>query len=87
MEAGKENALVSKKLATIVLDVPVDYHPDSYHIDPINKEALKEIFVELEFRNLGKRILGDDYQVNKATRRPKGARNTAPNWTIGYVCE
>ncbi|MFK7903480.1 MAG: DNA polymerase I [Chitinophagales bacterium] len=78
METDKENAIISKRLATIVLDVPVDYHPNSYHIDPINKEALKEIFVELEFRNLGKRILGDDYQVNKASRRPKGARATAP---------
>ncbi len=66
MEADKENAIISKKLATIVLDVPVDYHPDSYNIDPPNKEALQDIFVELEFRNLGKRILGDDYQVNQA---------------------
>ncbi|MGB0929470.1 MAG: DNA polymerase I [Chitinophagales bacterium] len=78
MEGGKENALISKRLATIVLDVPVEYHPNSYHIDPINKEALKKIFVELEFRNLGKRIIGDDYEVNKAPRNPKRAKKTAP---------
>lgn len=78
MEVDKENAIISKKLATIVLDVPVEYNPESYTIDPINKEALKNIFVDLEFRNLGKRILGDDYQVNQSISSSNKKKKAPP---------
>ncbi|MEZ4885629.1 MAG: DNA polymerase I [Chitinophagales bacterium] len=78
IETDKENALISKRLATIVLDVPIDYHPDSYNIDPPNKEALTDLFVELEFRNLGKRILGDDYQVNQALSSSSSPAKATP---------
>lgn len=58
--AGKELAIMSKKLATIILDVPVEFHEENFRIKEMNKEALKEIFNELEFKTLGKRILGED---------------------------
>jgi DNA polymerase-1 len=57
---GKEAALLSKKLATIILDVPVVFHEDNFRLKDWNKETLKEIFSELEFKTLGKRILGED---------------------------
>lgn len=57
---GKEEAIMSKKLATIILDVPVEFHEENFLIKEINKPALKEIFDELEFKTLGKRILGED---------------------------
>lgn len=65
VEAGKKDGIISKKLATIILDVPVEYHPDSYKIDAPDKEALSSIFAELEFRTISKRILGDDFSVNQ----------------------
>lgn len=58
--AGKDLALMSKKLATIIIDVPVEFHEENFRIREMNKEALKDIFNELEFKTLGKRILGDD---------------------------
>jgi DNA polymerase-1 len=58
--AGKDLAIMSKKLATIIIDVPVEFHEEDFRIKEMNKEALKEIFTELEFKTLGKRILGDD---------------------------
>ena len=60
VRAGKEMAMMSKKLATIILNVPVEFHEADFLIKEMNKPALKEIFEELEFKTLGKRILGDD---------------------------
>ena len=56
-----EQGLISKKLATIQLDVPISVSDEDLHIDAPNKEKLTEIFAHLEFRTLGKRILGSDY--------------------------
>ncbi|MCP4438494.1 MAG: DNA polymerase I [Aureispira sp.] len=58
VEAGRENAILSKKLATIKIDVPVQFNADEYKIEELNKEALLPIFKDLEFRTLTKRILG-----------------------------
>ena len=59
--AGKENAILSKKLATIITDVPINFHEEDFRVKDWNREALKEIFNELEFKAVGKRILGEDH--------------------------
>lgn len=64
---GKEDAIMSKKLATIITDVPCEFHEDDFKIDPPNKEALTEIFAELEFRTLGRRILGEEVMQEAAS--------------------
>src|SRR5690606_24962794 len=61
---GREEAILSKRLATIMTDVPVDFHPDDFKIKEWNRQALADIFTELEFKTLGKRILGDEFQIN-----------------------
>jgi DNA polymerase-1 len=63
--AGAELAVMSKKLATIIIDVPTQFHEENFRIKELNKEALKEIFEALEFKTLGKRILGDDINVTE----------------------
>lgn len=55
--------LVSKKLATIQLDVPIALEEDTLTLDPPNKELLEPLFAELEFRTLGKRVFGDDFSI------------------------
>lgn len=60
---GKEMAIMSKKLATIITNVPVDFHEEDYRLKEWNKEALVEVFTELEFKTLGKRILGDEFNA------------------------
>jgi DNA polymerase-1 len=57
---GKEMAILSKKLATIITTVPVEFHEEDFKLKDWNKEKLKEIFTELEFRTLGKRLLGEE---------------------------
>ena len=52
VEAAKELGILSKELATIMLDVPVDFHEESFKMSMPDIEATKEIFTELEFRRL-----------------------------------
>ena len=67
LETDKDNAYISQKLATIITDVPVEFEPDKLVISKINKEKLSGIFKELEFRTLGKRILGEEIQIARST--------------------
>lgn len=63
IRAGKDSAIMSKKLATIILDVPVQFNAEEYKVSEFNKDLLNEIFTELEFKSLGKRILGEPFTV------------------------
>lgn len=62
--------LMSKQLATINVNVPIEVTDDDLKIDAPDKEKMGAIFAELEFRTLGKRILGFDYSVNQAAPTP-----------------
>lgn len=63
VKKGRELAIMSKKLATIITSVPVAFHEENFKVTEPNKEALKEIFNTLEFKSIGKRILGEDIMV------------------------
>jgi DNA polymerase-1 len=55
-----DQALLSKKLATIDIHSPIEFDANTFTLDPVNKEKLKEIFLELEFRTLAQQILSYD---------------------------
>jgi len=61
-----EQGLLSKKLATIILDVPVEYDFNDLVVEEPNEEKITELFAELEFRNLAKRVLGKEIQIQAA---------------------
>lgn len=65
VRAGKKSAIMSKKLATIITNVPVEFHEENFRLKEKNKSALAEIFTELEFKTLGKRILGEDFATKQ----------------------
>jgi len=52
VENFAEQALLSKKLATILLDVPIEFDEKSLTVDPPNLKEIAEIFAELEFKTL-----------------------------------
>ena len=60
---GKEKAIISKKLATIITTVPVDFHEENFRLKEWNTKELIDVFTELEFKSLGKRILGEGFNV------------------------
>jgi len=62
VRAGKDSAIMSKKLATIITNVPVQFHEEDYKLSEKNVDALTEIFNLLEFKTLGKRILGSSFE-------------------------
>ena len=67
VRAGKASAIMSKKLATIITNVPVQFHEEDYQLSEKNIPALTEIFNLLEFKTLGKRILGGDFEEKTRT--------------------
>lgn len=64
---GKDLAIMSKKLATIITNVPVSFHEEDFRVKEWNRELLTEVFNELEFKTLGKRILGEETGGQGAT--------------------
>ncbi|WP_250435301.1 DNA polymerase I [Hanstruepera flava] len=57
VEANQELGLLSKKLATIMLDVPVVFDEKDFELNTPDIEKVKEIFQELEFRRLTENFL------------------------------
>jgi DNA polymerase-1 len=71
VELNKELAVQSKRLATILLDVPVTIIPDDLKIVDPDRDALKELFAELEFRRLADQLnLSLTTQDSGAVNRP-----------------
>ena len=52
IEQNKELGILSKKLATIITDVPIDYNIEELKLNVTNLDKAREIFEELEFRRI-----------------------------------
>ncbi|MBV6880269.1 DNA polymerase I [Epilithonimonas ginsengisoli] len=52
VEASAERGILSKKLATIICDAPIEFIEEQYDLDMPDFDKVKEIFDELEFRRL-----------------------------------
>ncbi len=87
VEANGELGLLSKKLATIMLDVPVDFNAKDFTLDQPDVEKVTEIFNELEFRQLLTNFLKTfatetttetkDKNDSKETKKPKQQNTNA----------
>ncbi|TDO19940.1 DNA polymerase I [Pedobacter duraquae] len=66
VEAFAEQGMISKKLATIILNVPVDFDETALELTAPNKELLEPLFAELEFRTLGKRVFGEGFNTGES---------------------
>ncbi|MDN3579414.1 DNA polymerase I [Mucilaginibacter flavus] len=65
VETFAEQGLLSKKLATILLNVPVELDEEGLEVCAPSKELLEPLFAELEFRTLGRRVFGDDFTITE----------------------
>lgn len=52
VEANKEQGMLSKKLATILLDCPVEFNEEKFELETPDYEKVAELFNELEFRRM-----------------------------------
>src|SRR5450432_791703 len=75
VKAGKDLAILSKKLATIITDVPVKFHEEDFKLKEWNRDILRNIFTDLEFRTVAKRILGEELPgANGIKPAPEGVQ-------------
>jgi DNA polymerase-1 len=63
VENFAEQGLLSKRLATINLNVPVELDEAGLEMCAPSKDLLEPLFAELEFRTLGRRVFGDDFSI------------------------
>ncbi|WP_339838959.1 5'-3' exonuclease H3TH domain-containing protein, partial [uncultured Flavobacterium sp.] len=89
IEANKEKGILSKKLATILLDCPVTFNESDFELSKPDVEKTEAIFQELEFRRMQEQFDkmfrdGSDYdEINtndtpNTGETPKPARKTVP---------
>ena len=65
VETYREQALLSKELVTIHLNVPMNLGLDDLAVKKRDEQKLKTLFAELEFNTLGKRLFGNDFNVDQ----------------------
>ncbi|MDO1501855.1 DNA polymerase I [Winogradskyella maritima] len=82
IEASKELGLLSKQLATIILDVPVTFNAKDFELDHPDVEKVKALFQELEFRRLTDNFLKtfapQDAEAPKATATAETKQPSKP---------
>lgn len=71
LETYKDQALLSKQLATINLNVPVDFSEEGLLYSGPDKEILKPIFEELEFKTIAARVFSEASPVAKSSQGPQ----------------
>ena len=77
IENHKEQALLSKQLAVIKTDVPVEFDEASFlKVEP-NKEEIRSLFEELEFRNLLKKVLGEAAPTKTSSKAKSKTGNSS----------
>jgi len=68
LEASRDDAILSKKLATIFTDMPFEAELADLVIKPHDDEALKAFLTEFEFNALGRRLFGDDFKAGRGRK-------------------
>ncbi len=84
--ASKDEAFLSRKLVEIVVDIPLDLSPENLTLKPLDRENLKNLLIELDFKTYVKSLLGESATLAIApktnevasTVRPEGIQNWAP---------
>ncbi|GAB4154809.1 MAG: DNA polymerase I [Winogradskyella sp.] len=83
VEANAELGRLSKELARIMLDVPVEFNAKDFELDHPDIEKVKEIFQELEFRRLTENFIktftsesDNSTKTTKTEEKPKATSST-----------
>lgn len=72
VEEFAEQGLLSKKLALIDIDVPIDFDEKAFELESFDKERLSELFRELEFRTLARQLFEEESQVLPSAKKNQG---------------
>ncbi len=84
IEAHREQAELSKRLVTIVTDVPVTHSVEDLARREWDESAMKELFSELEFASVGERLFGGGFGSD-STARTENAHLASVEHRYGLV--
>src|SRR5205814_5594407 len=74
LEKYRDQALLSKRLATINRHAPVEANLERLKLRPPNENQLKQLLSEFEFNSIGRRLFGDDFKAGRGFAAPGGAQ-------------
>jgi DNA polymerase-1 len=77
VENNREQAFLSKRLATIDINVPVELNEQDLLVESADKELVEKLFAELEFKTLAKRVFGES-----TTGVPSAAASSAGTFDL-----
>ncbi len=77
VETFADQARLSRELATIIVDVPLEVRADDLILHERNDEALQNLFIELEFNTLGRRLFGKDFRAGRGFAAKAGEAASA----------
>ena len=70
---NREQALLSKRLATILCDAPCSVDLEALQVSPPDEDKLKAMLVEFEFNSIGRRLFGQDFRAGHGFVPPPAA--------------
>ncbi len=76
VEQNVDKALLSKQLATIMHDAPLEVVLDDLAVRGHDNDALKALFTEFEFNALGRRLFGDEFKAGRGRQLSKESSGT-----------
>jgi DNA polymerase-1 len=65
LETNREQALLSRRLATINCEVPCPLEMDLLKVQPPDEDKLRGLLVEFEFNSIGRRLFGEDFKAGR----------------------
>lgn len=85
IKENTEQGLLSKKLARIMLDVPVVFHEEDFELNTPDFDKVKEIFQELEFRRMLENFM-KTFRMEMEVEAPKAASTSgkSTNTNVQY---
>ena len=84
IQAHKEQGILSKRLATILLDAPIEIDESALAVKKFDAEKVQALFEELEFRNLAKRLMGQS-EVPEKVEKSKSNTNQKTSSNDGQI--
>ncbi|HEY5912503.1 MAG TPA: DNA polymerase I [Verrucomicrobiae bacterium] len=77
LEKNREQALLSKRLATLSFDAPCPADLNALKLHPPNEQRVKELLIEFEFNSIGRRLFGEDFKAGRGFQPAASAPDTA----------
>ena len=92
VENSAERGILSKKLATIICDVPIEFHQEQYDLETPDFEKAKVVFEEIEFRRLyenlyrafhGQAVIRNEQSANEDSTKQETSKPESQNSAHG----